>query len=656
MGIGGTVRAASLLLGAALTLVITPPVLAWAAPTATFEWGECPVEIPEAHAERVRCGVLTVPESRSGESERVVRLPVAYIASRSSTPEPDPLVFPTSGGPGAGSFSALWYFLDYAGWAADHRDIIVVEQRGDAMSEPTLDCPELDTGNRISDGRLDDDDASWFAGMTACHERLTTDGVDLAAYTSASSAADLADLRILLGYDQWNLYGISYGTRLALTTMRDEPEGLRAVILDGVYPPNANLHRELGAGFAGAVRSMIDGCAGQAACAAAYPDLEASLVEILDRLRRTPETVTVSSPVDGSPVEVTLDEEAVVDGLFDALYDADLTRALPFVIDQLARGSDDVALPLAQNQVDWQDRLSEGSRWSVDCAEEVSFYDDLPPSSPPTDPIAELYPEGGLEKHCGAWPVTATPAVENELVRSDIPTLLMSGGRDPVTPAVNAALAAPGLPRSFSFTFPTMGHGVVWQNGIDECPASIAAAFLQAPTSEPDATCIAAMEPTVFLTVEDIYPTAGVYRASRTIMVERKPLDTAVVAACLAVIVGAVGYGAVTLIRRRHQAPAWAVPAALVAAVAHLVFAGGFYLVGSRTDPLVLGFGVPRSALPLWGSIAVAVLATVVLQGHVIRARARGTGTRTHRVTLSVITLASALLLGWYLAQGLLLI
>ena len=113
---------------------------------------------------------------------------------------------------------ALWFALDYADWAADDRDIILIEQRGDAEAEPSLDCSELDAANRIVGG-------VWLTGIEGdelrarlteeCRARLTEDGINLAGYTSAESAADLADLRAALGYDQWNLYGVSYGARLA---------------------------------------------------------------------------------------------------------------------------------------------------------------------------------------------------------------------------------------------------------------------------------------------------------------------------------------------------------------------------------------------------------------------------------------------------------
>ena len=108
------------------------------------------------------CGVLVVPERRTAEAdpEKTLRLPVVVDQEPRGEPAADPLVVPTIGGPGAGTLSALGYFLDYADWAADERDIILIEQRGDAEAEPTLDCPELDAEHRIVDG-------AWPTGADA---------------------------------------------------------------------------------------------------------------------------------------------------------------------------------------------------------------------------------------------------------------------------------------------------------------------------------------------------------------------------------------------------------------------------------------------------------------------------------------------------------
>ena len=134
-----------------------PAVVPAATVDATLTRGGCPVDVPAEHADRVTCGVLVVPESRAAESDPEKTHPAAgrrHREPQSDDPAEDPLVFPTAGGPGGGSFGALWYSLDYADWAADDRDIILIEQRGDALAEPSLDCPELDAEHLIVDGVL----------------------------------------------------------------------------------------------------------------------------------------------------------------------------------------------------------------------------------------------------------------------------------------------------------------------------------------------------------------------------------------------------------------------------------------------------------------------------------------------------------------------
>ena len=304
---------------------------------------DCAVEVPERYAARVTCHVLEVPRSRvpGADPAMTLRLPVAVIASTSRDPETDPLVFPTAGGPGAGSLGALGYFFEHADWALQDRDVIVMEQRGGTLADPTLDCPELDTAEFIVDGELlsgERGDARRLAQLQQCRDRLVAEGIDLAAYTSRESAADLAALRLALGYDEWNLYGLGYGSRLALTVMRDQAEGLRAVILDGVLPPEINRYEQLPAAYLASVQTLFADCAADADCAAVYPDLPARLSDLLDQTRQSPLEITVKHPVDGTPVRMALTDADLSSGLFDAFSDADLVRVLPYLIDRLADG------------------------------------------------------------------------------------------------------------------------------------------------------------------------------------------------------------------------------------------------------------------------------------------------------------------------------
>jgi pimeloyl-ACP methyl ester carboxylesterase len=618
-----------------------------------LESADCPVEVPPEHADRVSCSILTVPERRTPDAdpEKTLQLPVAVISSAGREPTDDPLVFPTSGGPGGSSLGVLWYFLDHADWAGD-RDIIVVEQRGDALANPTLDCPELDTEHFIVEGGalLGGSAAAerWGQQLSACHSRLIEQGVDLAAYTSAESVADLVDLRAALEYDEWNLYGVSYGSRLALTVMRDHPEGLRSVILDGPFPPNINWFETLPTGFMTALDALVAQCADDAACDEHYPQLRQSLGRLLDSAADAPIPVTVKNPADGSPLRVDVSDVDLTGGLFDALYDPDVLRALPYLIDQLERGNTSSMIPLAQRSIDGRGILAEGLDMSVTCAEEAPFNDDAFVAEALTaDPILEHFEvRSGFRQDCATWAVPPLAAVENQAVASDVPTFIANGGYDPVTPLAYGEAAATQLSHAYLYEFPAMGHGSVWANWIDPCPASMAEQFLADPATEPDSSCIAAMPATVFLTTDDIHPTTAIYRFADDVVQDPDPwqvgIAVATVLVLIATLVYALGYGLSWLVRRGGDAP----PVAVLAA--------GFGFVLTRTDPLILAFGVPPAARVLVIAALIAIALTVLLAVLLVRAWRLEEGSRFHRVALTVSAAGSVAFAIWVIARGLL--
>lgn len=660
--------------GFAATLAVVPLMTTDAATAAprhssalaagTFENAPCAVDVPLEHEDDVRCGYLTVPERRDAgaDPERTLRLPVAIVSSRAKEPAADPLVFPTSGGPGGGSLAWLSYFLDDAYWANTDRDVILVEQRGDALSEPSLDCPELGIDEFIDDGALLYGAASEERRqrqLQRCHDRLVEDGIDLTAYTSAASAADLADLRTALGYDAWNLYGLSYGSRLALTVMRDDPDGLRAVILDGAYPPNVNRYEMMPAGFEGAVAALLAACEGDESCAADHPDLEETLAGVLERGASDPLTVVAKNPADRSPVRVELTDGVLANGLFAALYDPESIRVLPFVLDQLARGNADAALPLAQRTLDTEGDDTEGLALSIECAEEVPFNDDaVIADARAAGAFARHLPAQALREECAIWGVPALDAAENAAVSSTVPTLIATGGFDPITPATWAEAAAVGLASQTSVVFPSAGHGAVLATWASTCPSFVAAEFLRDPMVAPDVGCAERMPPLDFLSTADVDPTSAIYHLDSDLVKDRSPAQLAIagttILAMAATLLYAIGYGLAWLVRRRGGAPEGAVLAASVAAGANLSFAGALTLVATTTEPVVLGFGLPPAAWPLFVLPFVALAATVVLVVLLVRAWIGGDGSTGDRVVLSVSAIASIGFAVWLLGRGLL--
>ncbi|MGE7384263.1 alpha/beta hydrolase [Streptomyces sp. NPDC004126] len=165
-----------------------------------------------------------MPENRANPNGRTIRLAVAIVPAASSHPAPDPVVY-LSGGPGEVPIPSAKVLID-AGMNRDRR-LILLSQRGESSSQPELTCADLDEFRAHSVGLVYDSSMTkrqHLEAATACHRKLAGTGADLSAYNTTENAADVADLRTALGVDQWNVYGASYGTDLALTLMREHPQ------------------------------------------------------------------------------------------------------------------------------------------------------------------------------------------------------------------------------------------------------------------------------------------------------------------------------------------------------------------------------------------------------------------------------------------------
>jgi pimeloyl-ACP methyl ester carboxylesterase len=463
-------------------------------PVPRFEPGACEFEVPPER--EVDCGMLIVAADREDPaSAATLALHVAIFASEAARPAAEPIVY-LAGGPGSDALEEIPYSFEdrFAPFLAEHT-FIMFDQRGTGYSQPSLACPEsTDLMLDLLDDILDDEAAqsASLAMLGECRDRLLDEGVDLAVYDSAASAADVDDLRRALGYEQVNLYGISYGTRLAQTVLRDYPDGVRSAILDSAYPIAADLIGELPANTSRAFTTFFAGCAADADCAAAYPDLEARFWALVNELDETPITIPVFYLFDRQNYEAALQGDDLIGILFQGLYSAQIIPALPQLITSVEAGDTALLSALVSNFILSSEFSSAGMHYAVQCAEEMPFA-----GEEALDGIAPArlrdYFAGSVAEEveaCALWGVPAAPPLENEAVTSDIPALVLAGEYDPITPPAWGAQVAETLPNAFYYEFPGLGHGV----SLDHpCPLQIAQDFLAAPDEEPDAGCIAAM-------------------------------------------------------------------------------------------------------------------------------------------------------------------
>jgi len=442
-----------------------------------FAPAPCAFPVPEGA--QVRCGWLTAPEDRSRSRGRVVKLHVAIYASRKTPAAPDPILW-LVGGPGgrAHALSSTLYSRVIAPYL-DGRDFIVLDVRGTGYSTPALDCP--DTSGPPE---------KW---VPACRDALRKKA-DLSAYNGAAVAADLADLRRALGVREWNLMGESYGTRLALQAMRDQPEGIRSAILDSVSPPEVDTYADGPARFEAASDALFSDCAADAACNAAFPNLRAALLRAADRLDAAPRRL--QGDWHGVPLDIRLDGRQLIEALHMALYESDLIPELPKAIAHALDGKSDGVWreAVARHAVFVARRIvDQGAYLSYHCVEETPFADRARLAAEDAKRPWQRHVAAGLAMvdACRVWGVRAAGVRESLPVVSSIPTLLLSGRYDPVTPPTYAASAASRLARSFAVVFPDMGHWLT-ANPVSRCPQTLALQFLENPNLRPSDPCLAA--------------------------------------------------------------------------------------------------------------------------------------------------------------------
>ena len=311
-----------------------------------FEPAPCPKLQGAEELAKASCFYLVVPENRSRPNGRTIRLMVAKYPARSAEKRPDPVVY-LAGGPGdiapleVNGFIAADFIRD--------RDIYVVSQRGTMFSEPALTCAASDDFSRKLLGLRFYSEATkraHLAATEACYRELAATGADLSAYNSTESAADFADLRKVLGFEAWNVYGTSYGCYLAQTLMRDHPEGIRSVVLDSVLPTTYTVAanwQNARDGF----DDIFQACAAEPACNAAHPHLEETFTGLVNKLEAEPLTATVKDPATGEDIEVVIDGGALIDWLRNQNYGVPMLQAAPNRIDGLAAGRPDAIEAIA---------------------------------------------------------------------------------------------------------------------------------------------------------------------------------------------------------------------------------------------------------------------------------------------------------------------
>ncbi|MEP7330189.1 MAG: alpha/beta fold hydrolase [Betaproteobacteria bacterium] len=422
-------------------------------------------------ATAAQCGELEVPENRAQPAGRKLKLFVAVLPANTVSPKEDPLVI-LAGGPGQAA-SSLAPFAARLGDIRRTRDIVLIDQRGTGRSSPLV----CDAFKPQDDDAFDTDPGPR---AKACVAQLRAQGVDLAQYTTAAWIQDLDAMREALGYDRWNLWGGSYGTRVAQEYTRQHPQHVRTMTLDGIAPPALIITLDVWRTRAAALEAIFNACSASKACHAAHPDPQSLLARVAADLGPSGRDVEFVDPRTGAPEKLHATMDAVLAALQPLTYLPEMATLMPELLSLAAQGhygpllAANIALSGNLN-----DAMNAALHFSVTCTEDVPrikagealrALDALPVRSLAQRSIAV----------CEFWPRGAASATLSTPLQSAIPSLLISGGMDPVTPPAYGDIVARGLTNSRHVIAPGFGHIVT----PHACGPRLLAAFVD--TADPD--------------------------------------------------------------------------------------------------------------------------------------------------------------------------
>jgi pimeloyl-ACP methyl ester carboxylesterase len=389
------------------------------------------------------------------------------------------------------------------------RDFIVYDQRGTGLSIPAMDCEELKTtyledikGQLPISGR----NMIYANAFISCHGMMRLRGMNLNAYDTENSAADIKDILSALGYQKVNLYGASYGTRLAQVVMRDYPEIVRSSVVDSVVPIESKLFNEDPAAFDGSLRAMFDSCAADPACHTAYPNLETDFWDLVTKLDTHP--VSVTSPrLDGGTLTEDVDGSTLMSTIILGLLKNSIIAPAAQSIYQIKNGDYSTLIAAQTGLPSEFEGIAPGLYVQVMCHEHLlaTNADQLKADIAAHHEIGDFsrLPFYGtvddMYKTCKSWGAVPPAEGENEPVVSDIPTLVLAGKYDPVTPPAWGKLLASHLKNSYFFEFPDNGHCPSFSDNT-LCALNMVVAFIHDPTRSPGHACLDRMEAVKFTT------------------------------------------------------------------------------------------------------------------------------------------------------------
>ncbi|MEP6607490.1 MAG: alpha/beta fold hydrolase [Burkholderiaceae bacterium] len=428
----------------------------------------------------VRCGSVRVPEDPDSPSSRQIEIHFAVVPAVARNKQSDP-IFVLAGGPGQAATKVARQVMPVLAELNARRDLVFIDQRGTGRSNP-LEC-EVDETSLAS--ALEPE--QQIARLGPC---LKTLPADLRQYATWIAVRDFDAIRKQLGAEKINLWGASYGTRAALEYMRQVPEHVRSVVLDGVAPPDMVLPISFALDAEAALKSLGVACERDERCRTRYPDFDRRIATLLKRAESGGIDIRVPHPLTGAPQSLRLDRKMLASMLRVPLYVPQLASVLPYALAEAASERADFTALVALSAAisgGISENFAVGMHFAVVCAEDVPRIDQSAAAAAAQtrfgSAFAELYREA-----CRMVPTRPVPPGFYSIPLSKVPVLIFSGGLDPSTPPRHGESVSQRLGNARHLIAPNLGHGISAQG----CAPMLISRFVRDASFERvDGECLA---------------------------------------------------------------------------------------------------------------------------------------------------------------------
>jgi pimeloyl-ACP methyl ester carboxylesterase len=377
-----------------------------------------------------KCGYLIVPENRQQPAGRTIKLPFVYV---SKTAADSNVTLFTTGGPGystIANFTAINASSDYLQFGG----FIVFDQRGSKRSMPCLDCPEVDVALIRAYKENSSKDSLRLVAIKQCRKRLATEGINLSAYNTIESAADINDLRLALKIDSLNLLGISSSGGLMLTVARNHPEGVKRLILNSPLPGYVNYEEDALLNINEALDQVFANCEADSLDKNTYGNLRERFHRYFAGI--TEKTFTIAYTEKGSsqklPIHYTKNE--LLDAILNRLNRWQI-KTVPFVMNEMINGRhEEYVKEILDDVFKGNQGLSHGMRYAIYCSEQIAYArKDLIKKQDSLVPWLAGYAFNDVDHAiCDCWKVKPEPAIAKTPVYSRVPAFIAAPGAHPV--------------------------------------------------------------------------------------------------------------------------------------------------------------------------------------------------------------------------------